>query len=165
MSNLMNLLYGPLLFNSLPAVRPFASSMALYPSTVLNSTPLRPYTELLLYVPSRALRPLYGVYAPSPALSSLSLLRPSIPLTAPLQRSVPSMALYLLYGSLFLLRSSVPSTALCPLYGPLSPLQPSVPSTAHCPLYGPLSPVQPSVPSTPFASCIAVCPLYGPLSP
>jgi hypothetical protein len=40
------------------------------------------------------------------------------------------------------LRPSVPSTALYPLYGPLSLLRPSVPSTALCPLYGPLPPLK-----------------------
>jgi hypothetical protein len=95
----------------------------LGPSTALCS--LYGFCLLLRSAPSTALYPLYG---PLPPLQS----------SVPLQPTVLSMALCLLYSRLS------PSKALCPLVSPLPP------SKIFCTLYGPMSPLWPSAPYGPI---------------
>jgi hypothetical protein len=125
--------YGPL-----SSIRPLVPSTAICP-------PLKPY------VPATALVPLYDTlypplsYVPSTALCHAVpypfILSMAFWPSAPLQHSVLSIALCLLYDPPPSIwrdvahQPSVFSTTLSllysrPLYGSLSPLQPSVPSTA-----------------------------------
>jgi hypothetical protein len=147
------LLHGP----SAPPPRP--SALSIFYATTLCP----PYGPM--YVPSTAICP--------PLWHSILFMTSCFLNSPPSPRwlSVPSIALFPVYGSLSSLRPSVSSTAicspyistlygLCPLYYSVSSLRPYVPSTDHCPrsLYGPLSSLWPSVSST------ALCPLKGPRS-